>query len=180
MYPLQGLIIFAVVTGSVQGFLAMISRGSARLFERASHLCANLSCIQCGALQLGPGATMVSPTPKVLNGEIQHKTQSAHQAGKAAQVKHQEEYANSIALKRRDNQARSLPWPAPVQGRYQTLRRFRRLPAGSRIRYGASLPKLGLRLESEKTRSGRIYRIVRAKTSAPSPSASGIVEQGDA
>jgi len=54
MYLLQGLIIFAVVTGSVQGFLAMISRGSARLFERASHLCANLSCIQCGALQLGP------------------------------------------------------------------------------------------------------------------------------
>jgi len=32
----------------------MISRGSARLFERASHLCASLSCIQSGALQLGP------------------------------------------------------------------------------------------------------------------------------
>ena len=31
----------------------MISRGSARLFERASHLRANLSCIRCGALQLG-------------------------------------------------------------------------------------------------------------------------------
>src|SRR6516225_7211167 len=28
-------------------------RGSTRLFERASHFCANLSCIQCGALQLG-------------------------------------------------------------------------------------------------------------------------------
>jgi hypothetical protein len=42
--------------------------------------------------------------------------------------------------------------------------------------------KLGLTLESEKTRSGRIYRIVRAKTStsAPSPSASGTAEQGDA
>jgi hypothetical protein len=35
--------------------------------------------------------------------------------------------------------------------------------------------KLGLTLTSKKTRSGRIYRIVRAKTSAPfpSPSASG-------
>ena len=42
--------------------------------------------------------------------------------------------------------------------------------------------KLGLTLESEKTRSGRIYRIVRAKTStsAPSPSASRTAEQGDA
>jgi site-specific DNA recombinase len=40
--------------------------------------------------------------------------------------------------------------------------------------------KLGLTLASEKTKSGRIYRIVRAKTSAPSPSTSGIAEQGDA
>jgi hypothetical protein len=47
---------------------------------------------------------MVSPTSEVLDGEIQHKTQSTHQAGKAAQVKHEEEYANSIALKRRDIQ----------------------------------------------------------------------------
>ena len=36
--------------------------------------------------------------------------------------------------------------------------------------------KLGLTFESEKTRSGRIYRIVGAKTSAPSPSASGTAE----
>ena len=40
--------------------------------------------------------------------------------------------------------------------------------------------KLGLTLESEKTTSGRIYRIVRAKTSAPSPSALGTAEQADA
>ncbi|HWT81257.1 MAG TPA: DUF3489 domain-containing protein, partial [Candidatus Methylomirabilis sp.] len=42
--------------------------------------------------------------------------------------------------------------------------------------------KLGLTLESEKTTSGRIYRIVRAKTSASvsSPSVSGTAEQGDA
>jgi hypothetical protein len=40
--------------------------------------------------------------------------------------------------------------------------------------------KLGLTLASEKTKSGRIYRIVRAKTSAPSPSASGTAGQGDA
>ena len=40
--------------------------------------------------------------------------------------------------------------------------------------------KLGLTLESEKTKSGRIYRIVRARTSAPSPSASGTAEQADA
>ena len=45
---------------------------------------------------------------------------------------------------------------------------------------GVVKKKLGLTLESEKTRSGRIYRIVRAKTSAPSPSALGIAEQGDA
>ena len=42
--------------------------------------------------------------------------------------------------------------------------------------------KLGLTLESEKTKSGRIYRTVRAttSTSASSPSASGTAEQGDA
>ena len=42
--------------------------------------------------------------------------------------------------------------------------------------------RLGLTLESEKTRSGRIYRIVRAKTSAlaPFPSALGTAEQADA
>ena len=42
--------------------------------------------------------------------------------------------------------------------------------------------RLGLTLASEKTRSGRIYRIVRAKTStsAPSPSALGTAGQGDA
>src|SRR5215831_2566808 len=42
--------------------------------------------------------------------------------------------------------------------------------------------KLGLTLFSEKTKSGRIYRIVRAKTSAsaPSPSVSGTAEQTDA
>src|SRR5215469_14691866 len=43
---------------------------------------------------------------------------------------------------------------------------------------GVVKKKLGLTLESEKTRSGRIYRIVGAKistsTSAPSPSASDI------
>ena len=40
---------------------------------------------------------------------------------------------------------------------------------------GVVKKKLGLTLESEKSKSGRIYRIVRAKTSA-----SGIAEQGDA
>jgi hypothetical protein len=45
---------------------------------------------------------------------------------------------------------------------------------------GVVKKKLGLTLESEKTKSGRIYRIVGAKTSAPSPSASGTAEQGDA
>jgi uncharacterized protein DUF3489 len=45
---------------------------------------------------------------------------------------------------------------------------------------GVVKKKLGLTLESEKTRSGRIYRIVRAKTSAPSPLVSGTAEQGDA
>ena len=45
---------------------------------------------------------------------------------------------------------------------------------------GVVKKKLGLTLTSNKTRSGRIYRIVRAKTSAPSPSALGTAEQGDA
>jgi len=45
---------------------------------------------------------------------------------------------------------------------------------------GVVKKKLGLTLESEKTRSGRIYRIVRAKTSAPFPSAFGTAEQADA
>ena len=47
---------------------------------------------------------------------------------------------------------------------------------------GVVKKKLGLTLASEKTKSGRIYRIVRAKTSAlaPSPSALGTAEQGDA
>ena len=47
---------------------------------------------------------------------------------------------------------------------------------------GVVKKKLGLTLETEKSKSGRIYRIVRAKTSASvsSPSASGTVEQTDA
>ena len=40
--------------------------------------------------------------------------------------------------------------------------------------------KLGLTLASEKTKSGRIYRIVGAKTSAPFPLASGTAKQADA
>ena len=47
---------------------------------------------------------------------------------------------------------------------------------------GTVKKKLGLTLESEKTKSGRIYRIVKAKASAsaPSPSALGTAEQADA
>jgi hypothetical protein len=45
---------------------------------------------------------------------------------------------------------------------------------------GVVKKKLGLTLASEKTTSGRIYRIVGTKTSAPSPSASGTAEQADA
>ena len=47
---------------------------------------------------------------------------------------------------------------------------------------GVVKKKLGLTLASEKTKSGRIYRIVRAKTSAlaPFPSALGTAEQADA
>ena len=61
---------------------------------------------------------MVSPTSEVLNGKIQDNAQSTQKAGKTAQVKYEKEYANSIALKRKDNQARPRPWPAPGQGRY--------------------------------------------------------------
>ena len=47
---------------------------------------------------------------------------------------------------------------------------------------GVVKKRLGLTLASEKKKSGRIYRIVRAKSSASvsSPSASGIAEQADA
>jgi Protein of unknown function (DUF3489) len=47
---------------------------------------------------------------------------------------------------------------------------------------GVVKKKLGLTLASEKTKSGRIYRIVRAKTStsAPSPLASNTAGRGDA
>jgi hypothetical protein len=45
---------------------------------------------------------------------------------------------------------------------------------------GVVKKKLGLTLESEKTKSGRIYRLARAKTSASSSPASGPVEQADA
>ena len=41
---------------------------------------------------------------------------------------------------------------------------------------GVVKKKLGLTLESEKTKSGRIYRIVGTKTSAPSLPASGTAE----
>ena len=41
---------------------------------------------------------------------------------------------------------------------------------------GVVKKKLGLTLESEKTKSGRIYRIVGTKTAVPSPSASGTAE----
>jgi hypothetical protein len=45
---------------------------------------------------------------------------------------------------------------------------------------GVVKKKLGLTLESEKTKSGRIYRIVGMKPSLPPPSALGTAEQGDA
>jgi len=45
---------------------------------------------------------------------------------------------------------------------------------------GVVRKKLGLTLESKTSKSGRIYWIVRAKTSAPSPLVSGTAEQADA
>ena len=45
---------------------------------------------------------------------------------------------------------------------------------------GVVKKKLGLRLQSEKTKSGRIYRVVGTKKSAPAPSASSTAEQCDA
>jgi hypothetical protein len=45
---------------------------------------------------------------------------------------------------------------------------------------GVVKKKLGMTLESRKTKSGRIYRIVGTKPSLPPPSAAGTAEQGDA
>ena len=45
---------------------------------------------------------------------------------------------------------------------------------------GVVKKRLGLTLQSKKTKSGRIYRIVGTKASAPSPSTSGTAEQRDA
>ena len=45
---------------------------------------------------------------------------------------------------------------------------------------GVVKKKLELTLESEKTKSGRIYRVVGTKKSAPAPSASSTAEQCDA
>jgi hypothetical protein len=45
---------------------------------------------------------------------------------------------------------------------------------------GVVKKKLGLTLQSEKTKSGRIYRVVRTKKSAPAPSAPSTAEQCDA
>jgi len=45
---------------------------------------------------------------------------------------------------------------------------------------GVVKKRLGLTLTSNKTRSGRIYRIARAKTSAPSPLTLGTPEKRDA
>jgi hypothetical protein len=42
----------------------------------------------------------------------------------AKQLKSKEESANSIALKRKDNQTRPRPWPAPGQGRYHHCGNF--------------------------------------------------------
>ena len=128
---------------------------------------------------------MVSPTSEVLHGEIQDNAQST-QAGKTAQVKHEEECANSIALKRRDLQARPLLGLLRSKGG-TTIAAISKAtgwqPNSVRGFFaGVVRKKLGLTLESEKTKYGRIYRIVRAttSTSAPSPSASGTAEQGDA
>ena len=45
---------------------------------------------------------------------------------------------------------------------------------------GVVKKKLGLIIQSQKTKSRRIYRIVGTKASAPSPSTSGTAEQRDA
>jgi len=102
---------------------------------------------------------MVSPTSGSFNGEIQDNAQSTHQPGKT--VKHEKEYATSIALKRMGDQTGPRAWPAPSQGRYHHCGHFE----GHRL---ATAFGTG----TNKTRSGRIYRIVRATTSAPSPSIS--------
>ena len=45
---------------------------------------------------------------------------------------------------------------------------------------GVVKKRLGLTLQSEKTKSGRIYRVVGTKKSAPAPSAPSTAEQCDA
>jgi len=112
---------------------------------------------------------MVSPTSEVLDGEIQHKTQSPHQAGKTAEVNH-----DRVLGLLRSKGGTTIAAISKVTGwQPHSVRGFFA---------GIVKKRLGLTLESEKTKSGRIYRIVKAKASAsaPSPSALGTAGQGDA
>ena len=126
---------------------------------------------------------MVSPTSEVLNGEIQHNAQSTPQVSKTARVKHEEEYAKSHSSGRTTKHDRVLGLLRTKGG--TTIAAISKVtgwqPHSVRGFFaGVVKKKLGLTLASKKTQSGRIYRIVRAKTSAPSPSALGTAEQADA
>ena len=119
---------------------------------------------------------MGSPTSEVLHGKIYDKAQSTHQAGKTAQVK----YDSGGRTTKHDRvlgllQAKggtTIAAVSKVTGwQPHSVRGFFA---------GVVKKRLGLTLASEKTKSGRIYRIVKAKTSAPSHSALGTAEQGDA
>src|SRR5262249_19618421 len=129
------------------------------------------------------GATMMSPTSEVLVARSNARSSSSTKLAKP-----------NAKTKRPTIRVLSSPTDKTKQNRVLGLLRAKNgatIAAISKITgwqrhsvrgflTGTVKKKLGLTLESEKTKLGRIYRIVKTRPSAPSSSASGATELGDA